>query len=77
MTGGRHAARLVADQGRQLDAKQLPDLLDDRGEYLPRRSRLGDQRGHPPQRGLLPRQLTQPRLIGWVTVRPAVRGSGA
>ncbi len=35
------------------------------------------QRGHPSQRGLLLGQLTQPRLIGWITARPPVGGTGA
>jgi hypothetical protein len=68
--GGRRTAGLVADQGRQLDAKQPPDLLGDRCEHRLWRNRLGHQRRHPPQRGLLLGQLAQPRLIGWITAYP-------
>jgi hypothetical protein len=57
-------AGLVTDQGRQLDAKQLPDLLGDGGEHRFGGFAPRHQRGHPPQRGLLLGQLTQPRPIG-------------
>src|SRR5580693_3351849 len=90
--GDRRTAGPVAEQVRQLDAKQLPDLFGHRGEYCLRRRRLGHQRGHPPQRGLLLDELTQPRPTGWVTTgwvttgwvtagwvtgHPPVRGTGA
>ena len=46
--------RVVPDQGREVGREQPPGLLGDRGEHLFRRRRPGDQRRHPPQRGLLP-----------------------
>ena len=69
--------RVVADQDREVDRQQPADLPGDRGEHLLRWSRPGHQRRHPPQRGLLLGQLTEPRLIGWVTAHPRVRGTGA
>ena len=49
-----------------VDRQEPPDLLGDRREHLLRRGRLGHQCRHPPQRGLLLRQLTQPRVSGWI-----------
>jgi hypothetical protein len=69
--------RVVADQDREVDRQEPADLLGDRGEHLLRRSRLGHQRRHPPQRGLLLGQLTQPRPVGWITAHPPVGGTGA
>jgi hypothetical protein len=72
----QRAVGLIAAHGRRIDREQLSDLLSDRREHRLRRSRLGYQRGYPPQRGLLLGQLNQPRLTGWITVR-LVRGTGA
>ena len=49
----RLSGRGVAAQSRYVDRQQPPYLLGDGGEQLLRRRRLGDQRRHPPQRGLL------------------------
>ena len=68
---------LVAEQVRQVDAKQLPDLLGDRREHHLRRFAPRHQRGHPPQRGLLVGQLTQSCLTGRITANPPVGGTGA
>jgi hypothetical protein len=69
--------RVVADQDREVDRQEPANLLGDRSEHLLRRSRPGHQRGHPPQRGLLLGELTQLRLIGWITARLLVGGTGA
>jgi hypothetical protein len=63
--------QVVTEQVRQLDAKQLADLLGDGREYCLRGFALRHERGYPAQRGLLLGQLTQPRLIR------SVRGAGA
>ena len=57
--------------------EQLPDLLGDRREHRLWGFAPGHQRGHPPQRGLLLGQLTQPRLIGRITAHLPARGTGA
>ena len=75
--GGPRTAGLLPNQGRQLDAKHLADLLGDGGEYRLRGFALCDERGHASQRGLLLGQLTQPRLIERVTAHLAIRGARA
>jgi hypothetical protein len=54
----QRALRVVAHQDREVDRQEPADLLGDGGEHHVRRSRLGHQRRHPPQRGLLLSQLT-------------------
>jgi hypothetical protein len=63
-----------AGDERRLGADQAAELIGDRGEHLGRPRPAGYQRGHPPQRGLLLGQLTQPRLAGWITARPPFGG---
>jgi hypothetical protein len=75
--GSLRAVGLVAEQVRQVDAEQPPDLLADRGEHRLRRLAARHQRGHPPQRGLLLGELAGPRLAGRITALPPVRGTRA
>ena len=69
-----HVRRIEPDQDRLVDLQQPADLLGDRREHLLRRSRLGYQRRHPPQRGLRLGKLPQPCLVGWIAAPPAVGG---
>ena len=75
--GGHRTAGLAAAHGHQIDGEQLPDLLGDGREHRLGGFAPGHQRGHPPQRGLLLGQLTQPRLIGRIPAHLPVRGTGA
>ena len=58
---GRRTVRLVAGQVRQIDEKQPPVLLGDRGECLLRGRPGGDERGYPSQRRLLLGEAAQLR----------------
>lgn len=64
------ALSAIPAKGR-LSADQAGELIRDRAEHLGGLRAAGDQRGHPPQRGLLARKLTQPCLLG-----PGVIGRG-
>jgi hypothetical protein len=57
---------------RRLGTNQLAQLIDNRREHLIRPGTTGDQRGHPPQRGLLADKLTQPCPARRITARPRV-----
>ena len=63
-----------AGDERRLGTDQAAQLIGDRAEHLGRPRPAGYQRGHPPQRGLLLRKLTQPCLAGWITARRRVGG---
>jgi len=63
-----------AGDERRLGAGQAAELIGDRAEHLGRPRPAGHQRGHPPQRGLLLGQLTQPPLAGRITARPPFGG---
>ena len=72
---------IKAGDERRFGTDQATEFIGDRAEHLTRPPAAGDQRGHPPQRGLLLGQLTQPRLAGWIRTRrrsdgPAHLGAG-
>jgi len=70
------AITLVTAHPGELRAEQRPDLPGDRCEQLIRRRPTRRQRRDAAQHRLLLGQLTQPRLIGWVTAHHPVRGTG-
>jgi hypothetical protein len=50
---------LEAEHSGEVGAEQRPNLARDRAEQLPRRDVLRNERRHPPQRRLLPRERAQ------------------